>query len=186
MLGDAIRWVEQSEDARRSALAEVGLDDADAALPDVLAADPTRMVDAMKALVIEAVRRDAPEGVVEALIVPVRRMAETARELDAYRYTTDVLAGLRGLRDATELEPPLARALAAAPDDANRDRLERMLERVRNPIDPAQAQIAADAVTLPTKLTGGEVACFVCCLAGCSLCGINCLLCCNVNCFLCG
>ncbi len=179
----AIDWIEANEDARRSALREAGLDGDAGAMPDLVAADPTRLLTAAKALVVEAVRRDAPAGVVEQLIGPVRRMAAGASTLGEHRYVLDVLASMRGLRDAGELEPVLAEAIAKAPDDGSRRKLEHALERVRQPLDREQVRFALDKAMTTEPNPGGS--CLECCALACIFCLEVCLLCCAGGCALC-
>lgn len=181
---NAILWVEENQSLRESALSGVEL--GGKALPDAIASDPALLVDICKAFVIEAVRQDAPEGVVEELIVPVRRMAATARDLDQYRYTTRVLSQMQGMRDRSELEPILEKALVDAPDDANKYKLEKMLNVLRGAprVEDlrAAAILASDDITLEA---GFGPDCVPCCFLGCIICLEFCPICCVVGCFVC-
>jgi hypothetical protein len=190
MLEDATQWAEENREAKQHALREAGLDGSEP-LPDAIAADPAKLVAAAKALAIEAVRRDAPAGVVEELLVPIRRMTATLQQLDRYRFTADVLAGMRGLRDETELEPVLAKALDDAPDEANREKLEHMLGLVRTRV--AFEVLGGIEKVLPPEGTTGEFTtaklepsrCVPCCALGCIVCPEFCPVCCLAGCFLC-
>jgi hypothetical protein len=149
------------------------------ALPDAVAADPTLLVDIAKGLVCEAVRRDAPEGVPEELLVAVRRMAAGESRVSPYMRT--VLKNLRGLREPSELEPVLRNALAEASDE-DRPKLESMIDLVKNPDIVA----TADAKTLPSRPGFSPVDCVACCSIGCVICTEACPLCCVVGCLYCG
>jgi hypothetical protein len=177
MLQDAIRWVDEHPEVRAQALREARLDEGES-LPDAIVADPTRLIDAGKALAIEAVRRDAPAEVVDPLLDAVRSMATTAAELDRYQFTLDVLAGMRGLRDESELAPILTRALDDGPDDANRQKLERMLATVRSPMK--YEDVRADV-----KMLAPDGFSAPCCVLGCIVCTDLCLLCCAAGGILC-
>jgi hypothetical protein len=183
-------WLEENPSVRERALSEVDL--GGKPLPDALLADPTRLVAITKAIVIEAVRRDAPEGVVEGLIGPLRRMARGAAEIDRYRHITDALGQAQGLRDRSELEPVLDRALSTAPDEPNRRKLEMMLDVLRRSDDPEALRISADEMIL--KPNGGSgtstelspVGCLTCCGTTCAAClPFACFTCCVVGCLVC-
>jgi hypothetical protein len=189
-MGVAVAWLEENPSVREFVLHEVDLDGKP--LPDALLADPRRLVEIVKGVVIEAVRRDAPQGVVEELMVPVRRMARTAAEIERYRHITDALSEAQGLRDRYEFEPVLEKALATAPDDANRQKLQLMLDALKRADNPAELQAAADDVFLgPDEGSGtatefSPVECLVCCSTACVMClPAGCLVCCPVGCLLC-
>ncbi|MGY0234444.1 hypothetical protein [Longispora urticae] len=151
------------------------------ALPDALVTNPDLFVDLSKEFVHEAVRRDAPAGVAEELLVAVRRATAGTRALSPYMRT--VLQSLRGLRDPAELEPVFRNALADA-TDADRGKLEGALELVRK-------YAAADGdffdPTLETEAPEfSPVDCVACCALGCALCLELCAVCCVAGCIYCG
>lgn len=157
-----IQWMIDNDEARAAAVAGLGLKKA---VPDALVTDRWFLPDYMKALVIEAVRRDAPDGVAEELMRVQRRMRRNAEEIDD--YGAEVLARLEGLRDADEVVPVLERARDEAPDQLRRDRIERVLERVRQPRNDLE-----DLLALSDEQLGAILAdpCDHCCVYGCGLC----------------
>jgi hypothetical protein len=135
-----------------------------------------------KELVCLAVKQDAPEGVVEELISAVRVMTNGAKELAKSAYVTKVLRGLRGLRDASELEPALKKALAEASDDVDRSKLQSMLAVVQK---SASGVNFANPETLPPDSTELSPHCIPCCALGCIVCTEVCILCCVAGCAVC-
>lgn len=148
------------------------------ALPDALAADPMLLSEIAKELVCLAVKQDAPEGVVEELISAVRAMTYGATQLAKSAYLTKVLRDLRGLRDASEIEPVLKKALTEASDDVDRTKLRSMLEVVQK---SASGISILDDTVLPPDGSG----CVPCCFLGCIICTEACVLCCVVGCAVC-
>lgn len=150
------------------------------ALPDAVVADPALLMDLTKEILCEAVRRDAPEGVAEELLVAVRRLAAGVRDLS--QYLRSVLKDLRGLRDRSELEPVLRNALDRG-SDADRTKLQAMIEVV----EKSELVTRGDEVLLADRSGFSPEHCAACCGIGCAEC-INgpCLLCCAVGCVLCG
>ncbi len=182
-------WLQANPSVSEAAVAEVAWDGK--ALPDALLADPLKLLDFGKAVVIEAVRRDAPEGVVEGLMVPVHRMARFRSQIDRYRHVTTTLSQAQGLRDSWELEPVLTQALATAPDDANRQLLQRALDVIARSASVDELVSNADDIVLkpnggPTELSPGGTQCAICCGLGCLACKGGCLVCCIVACIACG
>lgn len=181
-------WLQANPSATEAALAEVQLDGKP--LPDALLADPLKLLDFGKATVIEAVRRDAPDGVVEALMRSVRRMTRFRDQLDQYQHVITTLAQAQGLRDRWELEPVLTQALASAPDEANRQLLQRALDVVARSGSADVVVAQADDIILgpdggTTELSPGTQ-CAICCGLGCLACKGGCLVCCIVACITCG
>lgn len=172
-----IQWMIDNDEARAAAVAGLGLKKA---VPDALVTDRWFLPDYMKALVIEAVRRDAPDGVAEELMRVQRRMRRNAEEIDD--YGAEVLARLEGLRDADEVVPVLERARDEAPDQLRRDRIERVLERVRQPRNDLE-----DLLALSDEQLGAILAdpCDHCCVYGCGLCPLHCVICCAGTCYCC-
>jgi hypothetical protein len=147
------------------------------ALPDAMVTDPSLLVDMTKELICEAVRRDAPEGVAEELLVAVRRMTAGVRDLSPSMRT--ILKNLRGLRDRSELEPVLWSALRNA-DGADRTKLQVMIDVVQ------KSEIAIKREeTLLADRSGLTLDCVTCCDVGCGLCSSFCLSCCAVGCAIC-
>jgi hypothetical protein len=181
-------WLTANPSVSEVALAEVEL--GGKALPDALLADPRKLIDFSKAVVIEAVKRDAPEGVVEGLMVPIRRMVRFGSQIDQYRHVTTTLSQAQGLRDRWELEPVLGQALASAPDDANRRMLQRALDVLTRSESADELMVKADEILMrpdggATELSpGGQ--CLLCCGLGCLACKGGCLVCCIVACITCG
>jgi len=175
---NALSWLEENPAVREKVVADS--QQSGQALPDLVAGDPSVIVGLAKAIVVEAVLQDAPAGVVEELIAPVRQMAANARNLDRYQYAIGVLSSLQGLRDRSELEPVLADALGDAPDDANRAKIQDMLELVSG----SDATIA-EARVLPDGTTELSPHCVPCCFIGCTVCLEACILCCAAGCLLC-
>jgi hypothetical protein len=101
-------------------------------LAEAILASPTRLADLGKAIVIEAVRQDAPTGVVEGLIGPVRQSAEGARHLSRVDYIVRTLYGMRGPETRDAIEQALTNTLAGAPDAENRAHLESMITTLHN------------------------------------------------------
>ena len=171
----ARRWLTESPAIRETAVARFTDDPRRAgwALPDALLGDPSLLVDIAKEVLCEAIRQDAPVGVAEALLDVVRRM--TVREQQVSPRVRELLVGLRGLRDPSELLPVLTRALAGA-DAADRSDIQRMVTFVE--------QLDADAVTGdPTSLSPAD--CAACCALSCIICLEFCAVCCLLGCLVC-
>jgi hypothetical protein len=147
--------------------------------PDALLTDPGLLVDMTKELICEVVRRDAPEGVAEELLVELRRMTDGVGKLSPYIRT--VLVNLRGLRDSSEVEPVLRNALGHASEE-DRRRLEGMIDVVQK----ADSVMLADEVVLPERTGFSPVDCVACCVLGCTFCFEACPVCCAVGCVVCG
>lgn len=181
-------WLQENPSVRDTVLAEADL--GGKALPDALLADPLKLLELGKAVVIEAVRRDAPEGVVEGLMVPVRRLRRFGSQIDRYAHVTTTLSEAQGLRDKWEFEPVLAEALRSAPDEANEQAIQRMLDVLDRPDSVDGLVVMADDIILgpdggATELSpGGQ--CALCCGLACLLCELGCLACCVVGCVACG
>jgi hypothetical protein len=181
----AISWLQDNptlgEDVRRSFQSDTRLKTD--ALPDAVAADPTLLSDMAKELVCLSIKQDAPEGVVEELMVPLRAMTSGAKELAKSTYFANVLHSLRGLRSTFELEQALNRALPEAGNDADRSKLRKMIEVVQKSasgtscLEEAMA-FSDDAVTLSDS-------CVPCCFIGCVVCTLDCLFCCLIGCLVC-
>jgi hypothetical protein len=181
-------WLMANPSVRDAALNEVEL--GGKALPDALLANPLTLIDFSKAVVIEAVRRDAPEGVVEGLMVPIRRMVGFGSQIEQYRHVTTTLSQAQGLRDRAEFEPVFARALTTAPDDANRRKIQAMLDVLEKSESVEELVAKADEIVMKpgggtTELSPGAQ-CAVCCGLGCLACKGGCLVCCIVACIACG
>ncbi|WP_330294197.1 hypothetical protein [Streptomyces sp. NBC_00503] len=166
------------EEARTAAISSLGLNKA---VPDALVTDRWFLPNYMKALAIEAVKRDAPEGVVEDLMLLLRRATRNAKGID--EYGVEVLARLEGLRDVDEIVPVLERARDEAPDESRRQRIERLLKKARQP-GPSREDLRAmsDEQLEETLLSDN---CDSCCLYGCSLCLLECFICCIGTCYCC-
>ncbi|MCX4718729.1 hypothetical protein [Streptomyces virginiae] len=165
------------EEARKAAIASLY---PTKAVPDAIVTDRWFLPNYMKALVIEAVKRDAPEGVVEDLMPDLRRMARKAERMDD--YGVEVLARLEGLRDEDEIVPVLERARDEAPDEVRRVRIQRVLDRIRKPSLSLEELIDLSDEQLEEIL---EDPCAHCCIYGCSLCLVTCLICCAGTCYCC-
>jgi hypothetical protein len=172
-----LQWMIDNEDARTAAVASLGLKKA---VPDALVTDRWFLPNAMKALVIEAVRRDAPEGVAEELLRVQRLMRRNAERID--EYGAEVLARLEGLRDEDEIVPVLERARDEAPDRLRRERIERVIERVRRPRRSLEDLLALSDAQLAEVRADP---CDHCCIYGCSLCILTCVICCAGTCYCC-
>ncbi|MGA5453824.1 hypothetical protein ACPCVO_45140 [Streptomyces umbrinus] len=177
MIRATIQWLIDNEAARKAAVASVDLKGK--AVPDALVTDRWFLPKYMKALVIEAVKGDAPEGVVEDLMPALRRMTRGAAGIDA--YGVDVLARLEGLRDEDEIIPVLERARDEAPDEPSRQRVERVIERVRNPLSLENTLAMSDEQLDEIQ----EDTCASCCLHGCASCIMTCVICCAGSCWYC-
>lgn len=186
-LRTAVSWLSDKPEISEHARQSVNV--TDKAFPDAIADDPSRLVEAAKVMAMEAIRLDAPEGVVEALMGPVRRMSEGLKNLHEVDYTVRKLAEMQGLRDRYELESALTAARDEAPDDTNRARLDAMLKVV---------PIAEEPVVFDERLSAiGGWDCPPCCVVGCLICGVigspggpkvvivGCVLCCIVGCLVC-
>jgi hypothetical protein len=174
-------WLEENPDVRDSVVAGFDSDprlQADA-LPDAVLANPKLLIDIAKEFVSEAVRRDAPEGVGEELLVVVRRMTAGERAMSPFMRTT--LQDLRGLRDASEIEAALRRPFDDATDD-DRRKLENFIALVRNP--KAAAEMDAEVLPTETRFSPGD--CVACCALGCIICTKACVVCCGIGCIWCG
>lgn len=148
------------------------------ALPDALAADPRRLVAAAEAIVHEARQKGAPSDVTSTLEESLVKMRAGAQNLERYEYTLRTLANMQGLRDRFELEPVLERALADAPDDGNREKLEMMLSVVRR---PSGIDLLALGPIGPLSISCD----WGCCAFSCIMCWSGCIICCAAACLLC-
>jgi hypothetical protein len=184
MRKETIVWLQDNQNLRADVIhsfqSDVRLENE--ALPDAIAANPTLLSDMAKELVCLAIRQDAPEGVVEDLMVPVRAMTKGAKELSKSVYLTQVLRSLHGLRDAYELEPVLEKALAEATDDLDRSKLQSMLETVQK--SPVSDNFSNFDSLLP-KSTELSPSCAPCCFLGCIICLEGCFICCVIGCLVC-
>lgn len=186
-MGAVSDWLETDPSAREHAQGQVDL--GGKAVPDAVLDDPARLVELTKALAVEAIRRDAPEGVVEELLPAIRRMSRGVRALDRDGHIAEALRGAQGLRDRSELEPVLERAMETAPDAATRGRLALAIEAMKR----ADGTFAADEAILgPDETTTGggselsPTGCLICCPSGCVACGpLGCIPCCVVSCLVC-
>jgi hypothetical protein len=181
-------WLQANPSVREAVLRDAELDGK--ALPDALLADPLKLIDLSKAVVIEAVKRDAPEGVVEGLMVPVRRMVRFGSQVDQYGHLTATFSQAQGLRDRSELEPVFEQALATAPDEANKRMLQLGLDVLAKSASLEELVVHADEIVMKpnggaTELSPGAQ-CAICCGLGCLLCEVACLACCVVGCVACG
>ncbi|MFF3091540.1 hypothetical protein ACFVRB_41830 [Streptomyces nojiriensis] len=178
-----IQWVVQNESALKAAHSDLDL--RGKAFPDALLMDRWLLPQFLKALIIEAVKRDAPEGVVEDLLPVYRKMSRGAAEITD--YLVDVLAQLEGLRDEHEIAPVLEQARDKAPDKLSREKLERGLNKMRNPLSFKSLLALSDEEFEKLREDSGPGGtCFTCCLGGCSACWPSeCSLCCFVACAIC-
>ena len=181
-------WLQENPSVRDAVLAEADL--GGKALPDALLADPLKLLDLAKAVVIEAVRRDAPDGVVEGLMLPVRRLRQFGSQIDRYEHVTKTLSKAQGLRDRWELEPVFAEALRSAPDEANGQAIQRMLDVLERSESVDEMVVMADDIFMGPDGGGTELSpggqCALCCGLACLLCELGCLACCVVGCVACG
>lgn len=123
------QWLTSNPQVRERALAAV---QATGKPPvDAFVSDPAMLVEAVRSVAIQAVERDAPEGVAESLLAVLRPMVATLNERERYRYSFDRLSRLEGLRDASEVVPVLEAAVAEAPDASNEARCRGALEAVQ-------------------------------------------------------
>jgi hypothetical protein len=94
---------------------------------------------------VEAIRTDAPVGVVEELLPVLRFTSRGAAGFDRNSALAKELSALQGLRDSSEIEAALARRTADALDDQTRVALERMrLFAARQPASDELHVLAPD------------------------------------------
>jgi hypothetical protein len=96
-------------------------------LADALLGDPTRLVELFREAAVEAIRRDAPVGVAEELLVATRLAEIGARRFDADGHVARTLSSLRGSRDRSEIVPLLMAAAADASSSRDRYLLENLV-----------------------------------------------------------
>ncbi|WP_406229253.1 hypothetical protein [Streptomyces anthocyanicus] len=166
-----------NEDARKAAIASLGLKKA---VPDALVTDRWFLANYAKALVIEAVKRDAPEGVVEDLMPFLRRMQARVEKIDD--WAAEVLGSLEGLRDADEITPVLERALDEAPDEERKVLIARLLEKLQKPPLGLEEVLALSDEQFDVFR---EDPCESCCIYGCGSCPATCVICCIGSCWCC-
>jgi hypothetical protein len=175
----ALRWVRD-----RPELAEAGrraVETNREAFADALVADPKKLVVAARAMVEAAEKAGARKPTVMALNSSVGRLEAGSKRLDRLDYTLKAVSTLTGLRDRFEIEPVLERALADAPDEANRTQLMRMTRRIRGGLrvdlsNPGFAEGDDD----------DDDGCdWLCCGFTCVLCLEACIVCCGLACLFC-
>ena len=88
----ALAWLKQQPAVGEGARQQI--DVAGKAIPDAVLEDPTRLVDLFVDL--ESVRRDAPVGVAEELLLALRLLSAGAARFDRYGYVGTQLAALQG------------------------------------------------------------------------------------------
>ena len=150
-------------------------------ISDLVARDPKALIEAAKALIIEAVKSDAPVGVVEELIDAVRKMQEGAKNLPKFQYASDALAAVDSSNGA-EIASSLESALEKAPDEANRKKLAQMVKVAKQGKRPVSEMmmLSADA-----EMLEASPHCIPCCALGCIVCVDVCPICCVAGCLLC-
>jgi hypothetical protein len=173
----ALRWARD-----RPELAEAGrraVDTSREAFADALVADPRKLVVAARAMVKAAEEAGAGKPTVRALNRSVERLETGAKRLDRLDYTVKVVSTLTGLRDRFEIEPVLERALAEAPDEANRTQLMRMIRRIRGGL---RVDLSDPGFAVDDDDDGCD---WVCCGFTCVLCLEACIVCCGLACLFC-
>lgn len=174
-ISEALLWVQENKHTRDAAIEAVS--SSDRAMPDVLLGNPSSVVQAAVAAAKGAVASGAPEGVVSTLQEIVRQYEKGERRLTEIEYSVRAVKSLQGLRDRTEVEGPLLRALAEAPDEANREKLSQIVALVKRP-----PSLSAAFPSLGAKDDGCS---WGCCAFSCILCAEACVVCCIAACLLC-
>ncbi len=175
-LSRALRWVADRSPVRRAI--EKAVQTKTLSVPDSLLADPTLVVKAAEAASQEARKQKAPDDVLGALDELVNRYRLGAERLPQIEYTAAALRGLQGMRDRSELEGPLSKALDEAPDDANRMKLTQIAALIRRP--------RSFDLGFPTLDPGLGISCdWGCCAFACVMCVEACPICCAAACLLC-
>lgn len=169
---NAFEWLRSNEPVRMKALAAARV--APGKVTDVVLDDPARLVDIAEAMVAQAQKERAPAEILTVLKGAAEKMRAGAADLSRYEYVRTTLVGLKGKKDdAAAVTAGLRAALAGAPDEANRQKLERILEAVT-----AYERSSASPSMMPNE--------WVCCAMGCATCWMaGCLLCCAIGHFLC-
>jgi hypothetical protein len=127
------------------------------AMPDAMLEDPTRLVDLVKEALVEAIRADAPVGVVEEILPALRILSSGAKGFDRYGYVATQLSALQGLRDRPEIAAALGESAANAPDEMNRASIER-LRSVTNAVSVSDEHVPGPDVILgPDDVGDGHV-----------------------------
>src|SRR5262245_3450586 len=117
-------WLEKNRAVRDSARRSA--ETAGKGLSDSVLDDPARLVDLVKATLVEAIRTDAPVGVVEELLPVLRFLSFGAASFDRSSTSAKELSALQGVREPSKIEAALAVSVANAPDDSSRALLGRM------------------------------------------------------------
>ncbi|MFF7443841.1 hypothetical protein [Streptomyces sp. NPDC008122] len=174
-----LEWATRNESAQKAAIASLNL--RGKALPDAFLTDHWLPAQFLKAYIVEVIKNDAPEGVVEDLLPLYRRMSRGAEEIS--EYLVHVMGQLEGLRDEHEIAPVLERARDAAPDTSSREKVERALGKLRNPWTITSLVALSDDEFAKLRDDGP---CLDCCTGGCIACWPSeCVACCVVNCVIC-
>ena len=125
----ALSWLRSAKDALAAAR-----DAAHAPRPtgaDWLLDDPSNATRLLKEVTIEAIRRDAPDGVVDGLLIFTRRVSAGAARLKQNTYLSSALASLKGKTEPAEIQEVLERALTTpSPDQTGTEALRAMLAAV--------------------------------------------------------
>lgn len=187
MLLHSIKWLRANEAARLAACSSVWVHLNGKAPPDAIAADPAILVHFAKALVVEAVARDAPDAAIDELLGMLRRMAAGAKQLHRHRYAASVLKKMQGLRQDDAVVAALDEGLRGAPDEASRRTLAAMLRtmHIRSKIDWATVMDDDE------DESASRAWCLICCEGACLWCVqpaeplVTCGVCCVGGCLLC-
>ncbi len=168
------KWLHDHPNVRRRAIAALKLDEE--RLPEIVLDEPGRLADLYEAILEEGKKEGPPSLVAEELRSRVGKAKSGKEALRRYQYTIGKLKELKDSRDEQAFIQGIERALRTAPDEANKKKLEDMLEVLQE--QAREAATEQPAIRLSPYCPG-------CCVLGCVVCTGWCLACCAVGCLLC-
>jgi hypothetical protein len=123
VLSVALPWLQANPAAREAATKRI--EASGKAVPDAVLEDPSRLVDAFKEAIVQAVQADAPLGVLDELMFMTRTLSGRVSRMSP--YVRQELASLQGLRDPGEITSALRESLGRATDEDTRAGIERLM-----------------------------------------------------------
>jgi hypothetical protein len=188
----ALEWLRNNEGVRATAVRGLRLR-SPSELPQVLLREPGRMVDLATSVLDQAIASGADTDVVAGFKSLVKAMTAGSRKLKTLAYARGALASLQNATSVENLAEGLAKAMASAPDDANRNKLRGMIKQVgkKQPLVSPEDLLKPLKLKKPGSLSADDDCDKMCCGFLCFMCGfggggpLGCLFCCFVACLTC-
>jgi hypothetical protein len=171
---EAVAWLKANPKVVRQSIKALKLKDQ--RLSDAIALRPRTLLELANNTYKAAVDAGAPKGVLLTLKTRRDLTKGGLPRLPLFAYSWLSICQLRDVESKAKALSILAKAASAAPDQANRDALRRVVEA-----NTARTRGGGVGVTVgPVKIP-----CLVCCLLACFECGPGCLICCFIGCLIC-